>query len=214
MGVGISRHVQPVDGHSLAESGRGQQSVHQPLVGVGPAVSQECVDLGKRWRQPREVEGDPADQPFLLRLRRGRKPLGLKSGQHEAVDGISGPGRMLHVRKLYRPGRDERPVVLPPFDYIEDRLTAGTLGSAQPRSPGTRSKSITRREVPPFGPQQAGRQPFPAEPDDRHGTNEGQRRNACPLSISRQAVYQVLVTGVGSPTLMKNLANDCDRCSR
>jgi len=27
-------------------------------------------------------------------------------------------------------------------------------------------------------------------------------------------IYQALVMGVGSPTLMKNLANDCERCSR
>jgi hypothetical protein len=38
------------------------------------------------------------------------------------------------------------------------------------------------------------------------------RREIGVASIS--PIYQVLVTGVGSPTLIKNLANDCERCSR
>lgn len=34
------------------------------------------------------------------------------------------------------------------------------------------------------------------------------------LGDRRAWSYQALVAGVGSPTLMKNLANDCERCSR
>ena len=102
-GVGVPRHVEPVDGHPLAEPGRGQQPVDQPLVGVRSAVGQEGVDLGEGRRQTGEVERHPADQPLLARLGRGREPLGLEPGQDEPVDRIPGPAGVLDLRQRNHP---------------------------------------------------------------------------------------------------------------
>ena len=62
MGVGVTRHVEPVDGHPLAEPRRSEQAVDQPLVGIRPIVGQKRVDLRKSGRQTGEVERHPADQ--------------------------------------------------------------------------------------------------------------------------------------------------------
>ena len=55
-------HVQPVPPPALAVARRGQQPVHQLLVGVRRAVGDEGLDLFRRRRQAVQVEGEPADQ--------------------------------------------------------------------------------------------------------------------------------------------------------
>ena len=56
VGVGVAGQVEPVDGHPLAEPGRGEQPVDQPLVGAGRVVGQEGVDLVEGRGQAGQVE--------------------------------------------------------------------------------------------------------------------------------------------------------------
>ena len=60
--VGEPGGVEPVEGHALAVTGGVEESVHEPLIGVGPAVGEEGVDFGRGRRQAGQVEGRAADQ--------------------------------------------------------------------------------------------------------------------------------------------------------
>ena len=48
-GVGEAHEVEPPAGHPLAVGGRGEQLVDELLVGVGPIVEHELVDLRPAW---------------------------------------------------------------------------------------------------------------------------------------------------------------------
>ena len=70
--LGKPGHVHPVPCPALAEVGRVEQPVDQPLVGVGRRVVDERVDLLGRRRQPGQVEVEPPDQHAAIgrRVRR------------------------------------------------------------------------------------------------------------------------------------------------
>jgi hypothetical protein len=51
--VGVAGPVEPVERHPLAEPRRRQQPVDDALVGAGPLVGEELLDLVPRRRQPR-----------------------------------------------------------------------------------------------------------------------------------------------------------------
>src|SRR2546428_9441549 len=49
--VGVARRLEPLDRHALAVARRGEQPVHDLLVGVGSAVGEEGVHRGGRDRK-------------------------------------------------------------------------------------------------------------------------------------------------------------------
>ena len=111
--IGVARDVEPVGGHALAVGRRRQQAIDDALVGVGGAVGEERVDLGRRRRQAGQVEGH-APQPGLARRLGRRLPaLRLERGQHEPIDLAACPAARGDRRQRRRGGRDERPVRLP-----------------------------------------------------------------------------------------------------
>ena len=55
-------HVQPVTPPALAVARRGQQAIDQTLVGVGPGIGDEGLDLGRARRQAGEIVGHTTDQ--------------------------------------------------------------------------------------------------------------------------------------------------------
>ena len=85
-GVGEADQVEPEDRHPLAEMGRGQQPVDQPLVGVGAVVADERVDLLGRRGQADQVEAEAADQGRPVGLGRRLEPFGRQPGADEPVD--------------------------------------------------------------------------------------------------------------------------------
>ena len=66
----VVHHIQPVASPALAVARRGEQAVHQLLVGVGRAVGDEGLNLFPRGRQAVQIVGEPADQGGRIRLRR------------------------------------------------------------------------------------------------------------------------------------------------
>ena len=56
--VGVAGQVEPGPRPALAVMGRGEQAIDQPLVGVGPVVGQEGVDLRRGRRQADQVEAE------------------------------------------------------------------------------------------------------------------------------------------------------------
>ena len=80
VGVGVAGQVEPVPAPALAVVRRGEQPVDQPLVGVGPGVGEEGLDLGGRRRQAEQVEAEPADQRRAVGLGRRARPLPSPAG--------------------------------------------------------------------------------------------------------------------------------------
>ena len=99
--VGVARDVEPVGGHALAVGRRRQQAIDDALVGVGGAVGEERVDLGRRRRQPGQIEGH-APQPGLAR-RLGRRLPALRLER--------GAARSDRSRRV--PSRSRRPPAAP-----------------------------------------------------------------------------------------------------
>ena len=62
MRFAVANQIHPVPRPTLAKTGRGQQSVHPLLVGVGRVIAQKVFDLFHRRRQPGQREGDATQQ--------------------------------------------------------------------------------------------------------------------------------------------------------
>ena len=117
VGVGVAGQVEPVPAPALAVVRRRQQAIHQALVGVGPRVGDEVVDLLRRRRQAEQVEadsrrisvtrsasGDGAMPSFSSRARMKRS-IGLRT-QASILDGRrGGPHRRLERPVLARARR-------------------------------------------------------------------------------------------------------------
>ncbi len=93
-----------------------------------------AVDLLGRRGQPGQVEADPADQRGPLGVGDGLEPLGLESGEQEAVDIGPGPGRVFDRRRFHHLRRLERPE-LPRLLQIDGPLAAGFVAEL-PRGSG------------------------------------------------------------------------------
>ncbi len=90
VGLGEVDQVHPVPRHALAVVGRGEQAVDQPLVGVGPVVAEERLDLLGRRRQAGQVEREAADQGSGGRPRGpGSSPFARETGLDEGVDRVA-----------------------------------------------------------------------------------------------------------------------------
>ena len=92
--------------------GRGEQAVDQPLVGVGPAVGDEGVDLLGGRRQAGQVEPEAADQGRPVGLGGGGEAERFQLGEDEGVDRVADPRRHPDGGDVGPDGGDERPVPL------------------------------------------------------------------------------------------------------
>ena len=70
VGVGVTRQIQPELRQPLAERGRGQQTVHQPLVRLWALVREKRVRFRNRRRQTRQIEAHSPKQRGPVRLAR------------------------------------------------------------------------------------------------------------------------------------------------
>ena len=112
MGVGVAGGVEPEPGLFFAVVGRGEISVDHALVGAGLGVGEVLVDLAQFGRQPREGEGNAADERFPVGLGARCETLGLHRGEKEAVDRLIGPVGSGGRGELGLTDRFERPVLL------------------------------------------------------------------------------------------------------
>ena len=110
--AGVPHQVEPVRRQALTVMGRGEETFHQSLVGVGARVAHERLHVLRGGRQAREVERQPADQGHRVRLRRRGEAAGLELRQDEAVHRPPGPRRVADLRDRRSPGRGVRPVLL------------------------------------------------------------------------------------------------------
>src|SRR5262249_50600411 len=89
--VSVARQVEPVTAPTLAKMRRGEQTIHQSLVGVRRRVSDEFVHFLRRRRQAEKIETEPPDQCHAFRFGRRLEPLLLQPRQDEGVDWIAHP---------------------------------------------------------------------------------------------------------------------------
>ena len=131
LGVGIAGDVEPVTAPAFAVARRGQQTVHQLLVGVGVEVADERLDFFRRRRQADQVERNPADQGAAVGRLRWRQALLLHLGEDKGVDGILHPRRVLHGRRLRPSHWLERPVML--AGVVHGHFGSGDGHAVRPR---------------------------------------------------------------------------------
>ena len=86
--LGEADHIEPVLRLPLPEVRRGEQPVHQLLVGVGCGVLQKRLDLGRGGRQPGQIERHPADEREPVRLGGELQALFLQPRGGEGVDRV------------------------------------------------------------------------------------------------------------------------------
>ena len=120
--VRVAHEVEPGAGLPFAEGGGGEQAVDEFLVGQRVRVGDEGVDLGRRRRQARDIEGDAANQGRPLGgRRRGESRLAQACGD-EAVDRVGGGAG----RRLGPPDR----LVGPPGSLLRADRAGEVLGVA------------------------------------------------------------------------------------
>ena len=96
MGLRVVNRVQPVSGPAFTVSGRGQQPIHDGLIGVRRCVGQEARHLLRGGWQADQVEKDAPQQGPLVRGRAWMERVLLKSGQNEQVDRGARPGLIFY----------------------------------------------------------------------------------------------------------------------
>ena len=94
VGVRISHDIQPVPSPVLAILRCRKQPINDFGERIRRVISQKRSDLVRRWRQPGEVKGCPADQCDLRGRRIRRQSSLFQSGQNKRVDRRSGELRM------------------------------------------------------------------------------------------------------------------------
>ena len=110
-GVGVPGHVEPVPAPPLAVGGRREEPVHHRRVGAGRVVRQERGDLGRRRREPGQVERGAAEQRPPVGGRGRLELLRLQSGEDETVEVGPRPGGVGDGRGRRVGDRAEGPVV-------------------------------------------------------------------------------------------------------
>ena len=136
--VGVAGRVEPRHGHALAVVRRLQQRVDALLVGVRRAVGEKGVDLGRRRRQPRQIERHAAEQRRLVGLGRGRQPLALQPREDELIDRVPDPLRFPDRRQDPAGPAAYRPSACP-TSRLRQSIGAATRSAA--RSARARSRA-------------------------------------------------------------------------
>ena len=146
MTLGEAHHVEPVTGVALAVGGGGEETIDESLVGVGPGVGEEGVDLGWRRREAGQVEGDAAEERGAIRFGGESQALLLEGREEERIDRRS--RRAAHQGDVRPADRSERPPVRPRALFGDDG--DGSKGGAIPGGPGVdpspQRLGVARRE--------------------------------------------------------------------
>ena len=124
VGIGETRRVQPIHGHSFAKMRRGQQLVYKKFVRVFIRIFEECIDLLKCRRQTNQIQVKSTDQRFAGSLRRWSQPRRFHACEDEIVNRISRPGHVRNSWKGWTRGGDKRPMLLElrPRSYPRNQL--------------------------------------------------------------------------------------------
>jgi hypothetical protein len=85
--IGIAGDIEPVAGHFFAEMFGAEIAVDHRLVGIWPRVREKQIDIRDRGGQPREGEGDPANQCRPVRLVRELELFLIETIRDEIIDG-------------------------------------------------------------------------------------------------------------------------------
>jgi hypothetical protein len=104
IGFGVTHQVEPVPAPALAVGGPGEKIIDNAVEGLRCRGLQEGLLFGERRRQPGKVEVDTAKQGMRRAGGRRLPSPGFEPGEHEPIDGVAGPGRVLDVgdpRPLY-----------------------------------------------------------------------------------------------------------------
>ncbi len=120
IGVGVSGEVQPGPRPTLAVVRRGEQAIDDALVGVGLAVGKERVELGNGRGKARQVQREPTKERRLGCFRRGRHVFALEACQHEPIDPVTRPRRLIDPWQ-FGPAR---------FD-VHDQCSGSAVGSVE-----------------------------------------------------------------------------------
>ena len=98
VGLGIPDQVEPVPRPAFAVGGAGEQVVDHffDRIRRPREVGEKCFALVGRWRQAGQVEDTACEERPRLGCRRGRPALFFEPGQHESIDRVARPGRVLH----------------------------------------------------------------------------------------------------------------------
>ena len=96
----------------LAVVRRGEQAIHESLVGVVGLVPKEGVGFRRRGRQAGKIEREPADQSLPRCLGRRGKLFCLQRGEDEPVHFVVRPVGLLNGRRLLADGRFKGPMSL------------------------------------------------------------------------------------------------------
>ena len=99
VGVGITRHVEPVTAPTLSEFGPAQQRIDDFRKRVRRVVSEKRLDVGRGRRNANQVEDDSPQQGWLVGISDRRQPFRLKFSENEAIDVRARPGIVLYSRR-------------------------------------------------------------------------------------------------------------------
>src|SRR5262249_16871676 len=124
--LGEAYQVEPEEGPAFAVARRGEQTVHEAVIGVSGAVVDEGVHLIGRRRQAGGVEGDAADERDAVRVGGGGEAVRLEFRQDESIDRVAHPGGILDGG----PGRSGRGLQGPGFWLGGGRKIVGRRGGA------------------------------------------------------------------------------------
>ena len=116
MRFAVADQVHPVPRPTLAKTGRGQQSVHPLLVGVGRAIAQKVFDLFHRRRQPGQCERHAAQQRFATGFWGRSQSAFLHVRQQEAIHRVVGPRGVRDARDGRHSHRAKTPPLLARLD--------------------------------------------------------------------------------------------------
>ena len=99
-GVPIARRIHPGEGHALAVSGTGKQTIHQVPIGIGGCVRHKGRDLGWGRRHAAKIKGQAPDQGGPVGFGRWIHPMTLEFPADKTVDGAVPPigFPMVHAR--------------------------------------------------------------------------------------------------------------------
>ena len=140
--VGVPGRIQPVPPPALTVMGRGEQTRHRAIPGIGSFVSEEPIHFGRGRRQPGQVQVETAQQSDAVGLRGWLEPLSFEASQDKPIDGCPRPIRAAHAGR-FRPHRGLPSPMIPAHGIRQGRPTGDP---ADPKCPHQYDAPNQRRE--------------------------------------------------------------------
>ena len=106
--IGITGDVKPPARPAFAVTGRTQQSLDHPLIGVRTVVPEKRVHLGNRGRQAGQIKRNAANQCVTVGFWRLFNPFLVKPGDDERVDRVDDFVLQTRNRRNDRAGRSRK----------------------------------------------------------------------------------------------------------